>query len=227
VLYHPNFSLDLDSNLWVWRSQGLYLFADMRLWGEKGEYGVNNGRDGFMGTSKREFDLSGGAAWNYYGPWEVRAFGYTGNNLNRGSSLVTPAGFTDGFGVENRRYLSPAYAKLGQTGFDVTKATFLSIGYLPTKVLVGNDGHAFKPGLTLRAYLTYDLWDWPVYLFGDATSISERSFQPRLLLFDVGAAARPFPSCRQWEFRSGVENTGDFRDHNVQNLWYVSARFIF
>ena len=39
-LYHPNFSMDLNFNCWLWRSQGLYLFADMRLWGEKGEYGV-------------------------------------------------------------------------------------------------------------------------------------------------------------------------------------------
>ena len=190
--YHPNFSMDLDFNFWIWRSQGLYLFADMSLWGEKGEDGVTNGRDGFLGTSKREFDLSGGAAWNYAGPWEARAFGYTENNLNRGDNLVTPVGFTDGFGLENRYYLSPEYAKLGQTGFDVARATFLSIGYYPSKDMVGNDGQTFQPGLMLRAYLTYDLWDWPCYVFGDATYISERSFQPRLLLFDVGLAARPF-----------------------------------
>src|SRR5260370_35176177 len=57
--YHPNFSIDLDFNCWVWRSQGLYLFADMRLWGEKSEHGVTNGRDGWWGASKRDFDLLG------------------------------------------------------------------------------------------------------------------------------------------------------------------------
>jgi hypothetical protein len=225
--YHPNFSMDLDLNLWLWRSQRLYLFGDLRLWGEKGEYGVTNARDGFLGTSKREFDLEGGVAWNYAGPWEARAFGYTLNNLNRGKSPVVPDKFGDGFGLENRYYLSSEYADLGQTGFDVTRATFLSVGYYPSKVLVGNDGQAFKPGLLLRAYLTYDLWDWPCYVFGDVRYIGDRSFRPRLLVFDVGVAARPFRACEQCEFRLGAENTGDFQAHNVLNLWYASVRFVF
>jgi hypothetical protein len=225
--YHPNFSIDVDFNFWVWRSQGFYAFADMRLWGQKAEHGVTNGRDGFLGTSKREFDLSGGGAWNYAGPWEARAFGYTLNNLNRGLDLVTPVGFNDGFGMENRYYLSPEYAKLGQTGFDVARADFVSIGYFPSKDLVGNDGQAFKPGLLLRAILTCDVWDWPCYLFEDATYISERSLHPKLLLFDVGIAARPFSSCQQCEFRLGVENTADFQVHNVQNLWYASVRLVY
>jgi hypothetical protein len=225
--YHPNFSLDLDFNFWLWRGQGLYAFADVRLWSQRGEFGVTNGPDGAVGTSKREGDLAGGAAWNYLGPWELRAFGYTNNNLNRGDSPVTPTGFTDGFGLENRYYLSPEYARLGQAGFDVTKATFLSVGYLPSKVLVGNDGRPFSPGLTLRAYLTYDLWGGPCYLFGDAQYVGEQSFQPRLLLFDVGAAVRPLRSWQQWEFRLGAENTGDVGAHNVQNLWYVSVRYVY
>ena len=175
--YHPNFSIDLNFNCWIWRGQGLYLFADMRLWGERGEFGVTNGRDGWLGTSKREFDLSGGVAWNYADFWELRAFGFTLNNLNRGDNALTPTGFHDGFALENRYYLSPEYAKLGQTGFDVAKATFLSIGYYPSKDMVGNDGQAFRPGLLLRAYLTCDLWDWPCYAYSDTTYISDRSFQ--------------------------------------------------
>jgi hypothetical protein len=225
--YHPNFSLDLDFNFWVWRSQRFYLFADLRLWGEKGEFGVTNGNDGFLGTSKREFDLSGGAAWNYAGPWEARFFGYTNNNLNRGLDLVAPVGFTDGGGLENRYYLSPEYARLGQAGFDVAGATFVSVGYYVTKEMVGNDGRLFKPGLMLRAYLTCDLWDLPCYVFGDATFLSERSMQPRLLLFDVGLAARPFHSCRQCEFRLGAENTADFQVRTVQDLWYMAFRYLY
>jgi hypothetical protein len=225
--YHPNFSLDLNVNFWIWRSQGLYLFGDVRLWGERGEYGVTNGNDSWFGTSKREVDLSGGVAWNYAGPWEARAFGYSDNNLNRGVDPLRPTAFTDGFGLENRYYLSPEYAKLGQTGFDVARAPFLSIGYFPSKNMVGNNGQSFKPGLMLRAYLTCDLWDWPCYLFGDATYISERSFDSRLLLFDVGIAGRPFSSCQQLEFRLGVENTADFRAHNVEDLWYVAVRYVF
>ena len=29
-------TLDLDINVWLWPSQGLYLFADSRLWGGRG-----------------------------------------------------------------------------------------------------------------------------------------------------------------------------------------------
>ena len=109
----------------------------------------------------------------------------------------------------------------------MARATFLSVGYFPTKDMVGNDGQTFKPGLMLRAYLIYDLWNWPVYAFGDATFIGERSLRAKLLLFDVGLAARPFSSWRQWEFRLGVENTADLQVGNVFNLWYASLRYIF
>lgn len=226
--YHPNFSLDMILDFWIWRRQGLYLFADVGLWGEKGENGVTNGRDGWMGTSKRQFDLSGGAAWNYAGHWEARAFGYTQNNLNRGTDLTAPYGFMDGFGLENRYYLSAEYDKLGQTGFDIARATFLSIGYFPSKDMVGNDGKPFEPGPMLGAYLIQDLWDRPlVYAFGAANLIGERSFEPRLLFFDVGLAARPFSAWRQWEFRLGVENTADLQVQNLWSLWYLSFRYIF
>jgi hypothetical protein len=226
-LYHPNFSLDLNLNFWLWRTQGLYMFGDLRLWGQRGENGVTNARDGFLGTSKRELDFSGGAAWNYYGSWEARVFGYSQSNLNRGISPFAPAGFHDGSGLENRYYLSSEYARLGQTGFDVARATFLSIGYFPSKDMVGNDSLSFKPGLLLRAYLICDLWDLPCYVFGDLTYISERSMHPRLFLFDLGLAARPFSRHQQWEFRFGADSTADFHTHSALNLWYVSARYIF
>jgi hypothetical protein len=225
--YHPNFSLDLDFNLWLWRSQGLYIFSDARFWGEKPEDGVTNERDGFLGTSKREFDLSGGVAWNYYGPWELRAFGYSDSSLNRGASEITPYGVIDGFGIENRYYFSSEYSKLGQTGFDVTRANFLSIGYYPSKNMIGNDGQSFTPGLLLRAYLTCDLWELPCYAYSDTQYIGEKGVEAKLLLFDLGLAARPFSRCRQCEFRLGAESTADFQARDIQSLWYASVRFIY
>jgi hypothetical protein len=225
--YHPSFSIDLNLNFWLWPRQGLYLFGDCRFWGERPENGVTNGRDGGMGFSKREFDLSGGVAWNYAGACEARVSGYALSNLNRGTDTVTPNGGLDGALLENRYYLSGEYSRLGEPGFDVARATFLSAGIYPTKNLVGNDGQTFNPAGMLRAYLTYDLLDWPVYAYGDATLITDRTFTPRLLLFDVGLAARPFHSWRQWEFRAGAENTADFQTRSVLNLWYVSLRYIF
>jgi hypothetical protein len=232
--YHPHSSLDLDFNLWVWRTHGLYLFADLRFWNEKAEYGVTNGKDDTtLGFSKRQFDLLGGPAWNYVGPWEARLFGYTYNNLNRGLDLVKPRGLNDGFGMENRYYLSEEYAYLGRAGFDVARADFLSIGYYLTKDMVGNDGRPFKPGLMLRAYLTQDLGDWPVYAYADVTFLTERSLDPKLLLFDLGLAARPFRdwealcAWKNWELRLGAENTADFHTRSVQDLWYATIRVVF
>jgi hypothetical protein len=231
--YHPYHSLDLDFDIWIWRSQGLYLFADSRFWNERPELGVTNVKDTGLGFSKREFDLVFGPAWNYWGPWEARCFGYTFNNLNRGSNRVTPSGFNDGFGMENRYYLSKEYDKLGHAGFDVARADFLSVGYYVTKDMEGNDGKSFKPGLMLRAYLTCDLWDWPAYGFGDVTYIGEQSSRPKLLLYDVGLAVRPFSHWEalkawgNWEIRLGVENTADLQEGNVHNLWYGSVRIIF
>lgn len=225
--YHPNFTMDLDINCWLWRDMGLYLFADARFWGERSEDGVTNARDGVLGTSKREFDLSGGAAWNYYGNWEARAWGYSFSNLNRGNSLITPAGFNDGSCLENRYYFSPEYARLGETGYDVTRASFVSAGYYPSKEMTGNDGQLFKPGPFIRAYLTCDLWKLPCYAFGDATLLGEDSWHAKLFLFDVGVAARPFHACPQCEFRMGAENTGDFDTRSVQSIWYLSVRYVF
>jgi hypothetical protein len=232
--YHPHSSLDLDFNVWVWPARGLYLFGDLRFWNQRAEYGVTNTRDNhFFGFSKRQLDLEGGPAWNYWGPLEARLWGYTFNNLNRGLNPVRPAGFNDGFGVENRYYLSEEYARLGRSGFDVERADFLSVGYYLTKDLVGNDGRDFKPSLMLRAYLTQDLGSWPVFAFGDVTMISDRSLQPRLLVFDLGLAARPLclwermAAWRGWEFRLGAENTADFHTHNVQDLWYAAIRIVF
>jgi hypothetical protein len=64
-------------------------------------------------------------------------------------------------------------------------------------------------------------------VFGDVTYISERSFRPKLLLFDVGVAGRPLSSWQQWELRLGAENTADLQEQNVQTLWYVAARYVF
>ncbi len=225
--FHPLFTIDLNFNMWLWRKQRIYLFSDTSFWGEKSEYAVTNAKDGGLGFSKREFDLTLGPAWNYYGNWEARIFAYSLNNLNRGSDPVEPFGFNDGIGVENRYYLSSEYSRLGQTGFDVARATFVSLGYYLSKELVDNDGIPFTPGLLLHAYLIYDLWDWPAYAFCDARFISTNQFRPKMLYYDVGLAYRPFSHWRQWEFRIGVDNAADLQVGSVLNLWYASIRYIF
>jgi hypothetical protein len=226
VLFEPVFSLDLSLNLWLWRYVGLYSFADMRFWGQEPGLGVTN-PDQKVDFSKREFDLNLGGAWNYYGPWEARFYAYSLNNLNRGYSYANPAGYNDGVALENRVYLSAAYSQLGTPAFDVARANYIGVGYMPTKTLVGSDGAEFKPSMFARAYLTCDLWPDICYVYGEGLFIAQRPIAPKLLTTDVGVAVRPFSSQWRWEFRAGCENVWDMQLQNARPLGYISARFVY
>jgi hypothetical protein len=225
--YHQLFSLDLNFNIWLWRAQRLYAYSDSRFWGQKAAPGITNPSQGAFDFSKREFDFIGGAAWNYYGSWELRAFAYSTNNLNRGNSLTSPQGFNDGVGVENRYYLNPTYADLGTPSFDKARASFLSIGYYPTKSMVDGRGIEFKPGAFARAYLIWELYGPKCYLFSDDTLISDKSFQPTLFTTDSGIAYRPFDRLPRMEFRLGTEDSFDLLNSDAETSAYVSLRYIF
>jgi hypothetical protein len=225
VSYGPLFSLDLDLNIWLWREHGVYLFADARYWGGRGGQGQTHGNFDY---TRREFDFSPGVAWNYYGPLELRAVGYAHENFNRGTSQVSPNGNTnDGMGAEQRLYLSDEYARLGQDGYNVSRATFVSVGYYPTKSMIGGDGKQFKPGLFGHAYLTWDIPKTCCYLFGDVQLMCSQSFTPRRLDSDVGLAIAPFEGLRMLEFRLGSEFNTDLNASGAvrnMSLPYVSMR---
>jgi hypothetical protein len=225
--YDPLFTLDTDLNVWLWRAQHLYAFGDSRFWGQKAAPGITNASQGAFDFSKRELDLNLGLAWNYYGMLEARAFAYSSNNLNRGTSTAQPSGFNDGVGLEQRWYVGGTYAELGQTGFDVAQATFVSVGYYPTKDMVDADGNLFKPGLFLRSYLTLPLIEDRWYLFVDAQAIATRSFLMETLYVDSGTAVRPFPHTQQIEFRLGSENRYDPQIHELETGCYGAMRVIF
>ncbi|MHB1423843.1 MAG: hypothetical protein ACYC3I_11735 [Gemmataceae bacterium] len=221
------FSLDLNFNIWLWRAKRLYAYSDSRFWGQKAAPGITNPTQGAFDFSKREFDFTGGAAWNYYGNWEFRAFAYSFNNLNRGNSLTSPQGFNDGVGVENRYYLNSTYAALGTPAFDKARATFLSIGYYPSKSMVDGKGVEFKPGAFARAYLIWEIYGPKLYLFTDDTFLTDKSFQPALFNTDSGIAYRPFDRVPRLEFRLGTADTVDLLNVDVETSAYVSLRYIF
>jgi hypothetical protein len=230
VSYNPLFSLDLDFNIWLWRKHGLYLFAYARFWGGRG--GEAGQTQGNIDYTRREFDMTSGIAWNFYGQLELRAVGFDRENFNRGVSMVSPGGNTnDGSGVEQRFYLSDEYAKLGQEGFNISKATFVSLGYFPTKSLVGGDGIQYHPGLFARAYLTWDIPTTRSYLFLDLQQFFEQSkFRPRMLYSDVGLAINPCEAVPGLEVRLGSEFNTDFNaSGTVRNMClpYVQVRFNF
>jgi hypothetical protein len=221
------FSLDVDFNIWLWRQEGAYAFLESRFWGQKPQPGVTNANQGVFDFSKREFDLTGGFAWNYAGPWEARVFAYSYNNLNRGDSQVRPTGFNDGVALENRYYLNEAYANLGTADYDKARATFLSCGYYPTKNMVDNDGNPFKPGAFVRGYLTFDLLAEKCYLFTDSQFLTTRMFTPKMVTTDTGIAVRPFEALPRLEFRLGSEDSFDLRGGDPEYSGYLSIRYVY
>jgi hypothetical protein len=225
--YNQLFSLDLNFNIWLWRARRLYLYSDSRFWGQKAAPGITNPAQGAFDFSKREFDLTGGAAWNYTGFWEARVFAYSYNNLNRGNSEVSPKGFNDGVGLENRYYLNPTYADLGTPLFDKARATFFSLGVYPSKSMVDGDGNQFKPGPFARAYLIWQLYGPKCYLFTDDTLIADRSFRPASFATDSGVALRPFNGIPRLEFRLGTEDTFDLQNSDIEVSVYLSMRYIY
>jgi hypothetical protein len=218
-LYHPDYGVNLDFNIWVWPSKGLYLYDESLFW-----MGTSHG----LNFTKRELDLNVGVAWNCYGQWEGRFFGYANNNLNRGVSPQQSAGYNDGFGIEARYYLNPIYDTLGASDYDKAKATFVGIGYLPTKTLTGADGLQFHPLVFARAYLTWDVVKDCCYIYADTTFVTERNpFNAKLLNTDVGAALRPFRQVPRLEFRAGCLDVWDMQVGNARPVGYMSIRYIF
>ena len=227
VEFKPLFSLDFNFNHWLCQDAGVYAYTDTRFWGQKAATGITNSSQGAFDFSKREFDLDLGFAWNYAGNFEARAFVYSMNNLNRGTDLAQPHGFKDGVGLESRWYVGGSYADLGQPGFDVSRATFLSVGFYPTKEMVDADGNAFKPGPFARAYLTYDLLGQNCYLYADVKAIATKTFDPKLLLCEEGIAFRPFAELPHVEFRVGSEGRFDYQFHELNLTFYGSVRLVY
>jgi hypothetical protein len=227
VVFKQLFSLDLDFNIWLCRSEHVYLFTDTRFWGQKPGPGITNPSQGSFDFSKREFDLDIGVAWNYVRNWEGRVFGYSFNNLNRGMSQTRPTGFNDGIGLENRYYFGPYYAQLGTAEFDLARATFVSLGYFPTKNMVDGIGKEYSPGAAVRVYATLPIkGDWS-YLYADTQFIATRSVRPKTLLLDTGVAVRPFQKAPRLEFRVGLEDDGDFQYREWDVSLYGAVRFIY
>ncbi len=225
--YKPLFALDMNFNLWLCRSQRVYLFSDSTFWGQRAAPGITNPRQGQFDFSKREFDFALGTAWNYYGSLEARVFAYSYNNLNRGTSLSAPSGYADGVGLENRYYLGSTYADLGTAAFDVARASFLSAGIYPTKDLVDAEGNDFKPGPFVRAYLTLDLCGPACYLYSDTQLIARRSCTPQLLKGDLGVAVRPLASSPQLEFRLGSNLLYDQHNGELETGLTGQVRFLY
>jgi hypothetical protein len=219
IPYDPVFALDLLLNVALTRDRRWYIFTDSRFWAQRASADVTNTGQGSLDFSKRQFDLDGGVAWNYYGPWEVRGELYSFNNLNRGTTLVQPFGYNDGFEMENRYYLP-------STSFDKGLYRFVSLGYYFTKSMTGGDGKLFDPSLFARASLALDIVPDCLYLYSDTTFLTRRPIVGKLLLADWGVAWRPFENIPDLEFRLGSDNTYDMQVGIWRSLLYGNVRIV-
>lgn len=221
MVYQPLGSITFDLNIGLLPEKRLYLFTEGAFWAQKATPGVTNPSLGPFDFSKRQMDLTIGAAWNYWNYFEARVWAYSYNNLNRGMQLDKPYGYDDGVVVENRYYIPKSNL------FDLPRLNFLSLGYYTSKELTGADGQYFTPGLFARAYLTYEFVPRRYYVYADTQMIAQSVANPKLLLFDDGFAARPFSKLTGLEFRAGVFNTADVQVDNVRTLLYLTVQVIF
>jgi hypothetical protein len=213
--FDPLFALDSDLNFGLLPNKQLYLFLQDGFWVQRTSAAAS-------GKNQRELDADFGLAWNYFDSFELRASAYSLNNLNRGTSLASPNGYKDGIAVENRYYFGPADI------YDIGRLSFVSLGYYPTKALVGNNGQSFRPGLFAHGYLTQDLpTPFRSYLYGGVQLTAEDAVTPRLVETDFGLAFRPIADRQSLEFRVGDDLTNDVQAHVTRNLVYGAVRLGF
>jgi hypothetical protein len=222
--YNALFSFDTNFNLWLWQAAGFYAFNDTTFWGQRAAPGITNAAQGAFDFSKREFDMSSGLAWDFYGPFEARAFAYSFNNLNRGSSPTQPGGYADGAGLEGRCYLGPTPQ---MAGYDVAHTPYVGAGYYLSKDLVDPDGNRFSPGPFVRARLTVDLLGPQFYAYADAQLVATKSFTLELLTADFGLAARPWVQAPQWEVRIGSSAAYDIQSRELGPSLYGQLRYLY
>jgi hypothetical protein len=228
VQFEPIFRAEFDLNFGLLSRKRLYLFANNEFWIQRSSAaGVDRRDPANDDFNQREFDLNVGVAWKVIAQLELRASAYALNNLNRGGSATKdpsetlPGGYQDGVQLEGRYYFPSANI------YDLGRLSFIGIGYYPSQTLVGGDGNGFHPGFFARASGSYNMPRLRSYLFGDARFIAEKQVSPRLLTFDAGWAARPFPRLDNLEFRAGNELTADVMANTTRNLTYGAIRLSF
>jgi hypothetical protein len=179
VAYDPLFAIDTCFNVGLNTDRTLYLFSEDTFWAQEATSGVTNSRQGSLDFSKREYDLSLGLGWRYWPHSEVRAFGYSFNNLNRGDSATAPSGYKDGVGIENRFHFGE--------GDD-----FVGVGYYLTKDMVDQEGLSFKPGLFFKAMLHAPLVPGLATVCLEPELICRDNILPKLLDVDAEIEFTPF-----------------------------------
>jgi len=221
VSYRAIFAVTEDLNLGLLPKKQLYIFSEGDFWAQHSN--PQQVTQGSFGFSKRELDSELGLAWNYFDSFELRGSGYALNNLNRGVSSNNGTGGKEGIKLEDRYYFPTSNL------YDVGRASFLGLGYIPTEDLVGGDGASFRPGLFARSYLTGDLpISWLAsYLYAGQQITARSAASPRLIDTDLGWAVRPLARYQNLELRIGYDLVTDVHAHTARNVIYAAVRLGF
>jgi hypothetical protein len=220
VPFTPILGVDSELNLGLLPDRQLYAYLNGNFWGQHSGPVPNQGGFDF---SKREIDSQLGLAWGVVDWLELRTSLYTLDNLNRGFSLSEPAGGKQGIALEARHYLATA------NPYDVGRAGYIGVGYVPAGDLVGGNGASFRPGLFADAYLTRGLLiPWlQSYVYTGLRVTARQASALRLFETDSGWAFRPFRYWRNLEFRVGDDLTADVESNATRNLVYGAVRLEF
>jgi hypothetical protein len=213
VAYEPLFAIDTHFNVGLNADRTLYLFTEDTFWAQEATPGMTNARQGALDFSKREYDLSLGLGWRYWPHSEVRAFGYSFNNLNRGDSATAPTGYKDGFGIENRFHFGEA-------------DDFAGVGYFFTKNMVDQEGLAFKPGLFFKAKVHAPILRGLAAARLEPQLICRDNILPKLLDVDAGIDFTPFQR-KDVVLGLGMDTVYDLGKEFSRTVLYfrVSTRF--
>ena len=181
VEFKPLFDLKMDFNFWVWRSERVYAFADAIFWGQKPAPGITNTSQGPFDFSKREFDLNGGVAWNYYGPLEAGRSLTPTTTSTAATRRRHPAGTPTASASRTAGTSTTSTSPWGCRATTWRGRAFVSVGYYyPTKDMVDGNGIDFKPGPFARAFLSArDLLGDKCYLYSDVELIATRLLHPQ------------------------------------------------
>lgn len=153
ILYDPMFRLLANLNF---GTREMYLFADSVYYTEKPQPGVTtNKAQGKFDFTKRQYDFNIGGAFAL--PWEsteLRFWAYSESNINRGTSVVLPSGYKDGFAGSVRYYLDQ----------QLRNDNYVALGYYFTKELVDTAGDAYKPSFLIDLNASSPWYErWRVY----------------------------------------------------------------
>lgn len=212
LIYKPLWHLEMNLN--IGKRSTLYLFIESVFYAERPSPGITTHLTRPLEFTKREFDLILGVAKPLFDTGlEIRLWGYSLANLNRGRDKNVPSGFKDGYAAEARYY------------FEIKEFVgYVTGGYYFTKGLVDPSGDYYRPGVFAGVNLIRPIVRG-VSVFGEALVLTEKFTKFREVDSKIGIEFSPFRKYSHPRF-SIVYEIDQGRDANLERL-LIQAKVYF